>query len=278
MRLQPLSSKLLIFLLLLAPVSAYAEREDVYDPIEPVNRAIFSFNEFVDEWVLEPAARGYRYVTPEPVRRGFRNFFEHIQYPRYLIADLIQLKFQQAAVHTGRFVLNTTLGLGGFIDASERIFQIDHHEEDIGAAFGYWGVPSGAYLVLPVFGPSNVRDFFGGIGDRAADPIFWASFAEGLSWEEDVAISWGGSALEAVTIRESLIEAIDAGKEASLDYYAFVRRSYAQQRAGVIYDGAPPGRDEFGEELEIDDDLEFGEEELEEEISEEMEDRPGIAY
>ncbi|MCB0343701.1 MAG: VacJ family lipoprotein [Bdellovibrionales bacterium] len=251
----PRPAKFVLLLLLLAPIQIQAE--EVYDPLESVNRAIFSFNDFVDTWVLEPAAYGYRWVTTPAIRTGVRNFFINIQYPRYLISDLIQLKFDQAAVHTGRFVLNTTVGFGGVIDAADKMFEIKHHEEDIGVALGYWGVPSGAYLVLPIFGPSNVRDLFGRVGDRVSDPVFWLSYWDELSWEQQLAVSWGKSAVEAVTIRESLIEAVDAAKEASLDYYTFVRKSYAQQREGLIYDGHPPGVDEFGDDLEFEDDLDF---------------------
>ncbi len=250
-----LRATLFLALLILAPIQTKAE--EVYDPLEPINRAVFTFNDYIDRWILEPVALGYREITTPGIRKGISNFFTHIQYPRYLISDLLQLKFEQAAIHTGRFVLNTTAGLGGFIDAADELFKIEHHEEDIGGALGYWGVPPGAYLVLPIFGPSNVRDLVGRVGDRASDPVFWMGYWDELTWEQQLAFSWGKSALEAVSIRESLVEAIDAAKEASLDYYTFVRKSYAQQRVGLIYDGQPPGLDEFGDELEFEDDMEF---------------------
>ncbi|MCB0359487.1 MAG: VacJ family lipoprotein, partial [Bdellovibrionales bacterium] len=103
--------------------------EDVYDPFEPVNRGIFWFNDQVDIYVLEPLARGYRYITPEFFRDGVGNFFRNLSYPQYLVSDLVQLKVSQAGEHTARFLINTTIGVGGAWDAADDIFDLEHHEE-----------------------------------------------------------------------------------------------------------------------------------------------------
>ena len=212
------------------------------DPIEPVNRKIFWFNNKFDEYIFEPVAEAYHYVMPSTARKGVTNFFRNLQYPVYLVSDLMQLKFGQAGTHTSRFLINTTIGVAGFIDVAKEL-DLEHHPEDIGSALGYWGIGPGPYLVLPFFGPSNGRDLIGLGGDTALSPLVWGPFViDDSEW-----IFLGLNVLDKVNLRARLLEAVKAGKESSMDYYTFVRTTYHQLRQNTIYDNNPP---EDEEELE----------------------------
>jgi phospholipid-binding lipoprotein MlaA len=206
------------------------------DPIEPVNRKIFWFNNKVDEYVLEPVAQGYHGITPKPIRNGITNFFRNLNYPVYLVSDLIQGKFQQAGVHTSRFLINTTIGIAGFIDIANDQFDMEHHPEDIGSALGYWGIGPGPYLILPFLGPSNGRDLIGWGGDNLLYPLNYAPYLiEDGEW-----IFVGMNVVDKINLRSRLLEAVKAGRESSLDYYTFVRSTYHQLRQNIIYDNNPP--------------------------------------
>jgi len=204
--------------------------KDENDPIEPVNRAIFSFNNTLDEYILEPVAKGYDYVLPTPVKTGVNNFFENLGWPLYFVSDVLQLKFTQAAEHTGRFLINTTAGVGGLIDVAKEV-GLERHYEDIGTAVGDWGVGEGMYVMLPFFGPSNVRDGLSRIPQVFLNPIYYIN---------NPPVTTGLFVTNVVDTRRTLIDAIDAGKKGSLDYYAFVRNSYRQNRLALIYDGKIP--------------------------------------
>ena len=225
-----------------APVaveSAAAEDEEVwlpeqaYDPLEEMNRGIFWFNDKLDVYVAEPIARGYDRIVPDLVRIGLGNFFENVGYPSYLLSDLVQLKFTQAGEHTGRFLINTTIGLFGFLDIAED-FGLPRHREDFGSALAYHGVPGGPYLMLPLLGPSNVRDGIGRIVDTLVHPFSILTYADaGLS----LPVTTGAFALELVHTRAGLIEAVETAKESSPDYYLFVQSAYYQYRDGIVSDG-----------------------------------------
>jgi len=207
--------------------TAVETTEDDGDPIEPVNRAIFSFNDTIDEYILEPVAIGYDYVLPAPAKVGVSNFFDNLHGPLYIISSLLQLKITQTGEQTGRFLINTTAGIGGLIDVAKHV-GLPHHQEDLGTFLGYWGVGSGPYIVLPFIGPSNVRDTFTRVGDRFLNPMYYV---------DNVPVSIGATALEVIDTRRQLLDAVDAGKKGSLDYYLFVRNSYRQRRESLINDG-----------------------------------------
>lgn len=155
---------------ILAPcLSSKAEVEEPYDPLEDFNRAIFSFNDTLDVHLLEPVARAYRDYTPDPMRTGIGNFFLNLRYPSYLVSDVVQGKFDQVLEHTGRFLINSTVGVVGLIDVAKD-WGLPDHDEDFGIALAYHGVPSGPYLVIPVVGPSSVRDGVGRVVDAFLDP------------------------------------------------------------------------------------------------------------
>lgn len=146
--------------------------DDPDDPFESYNRAMFSFNDNVDQYVLKPVAKGYQYIAPTPVQKGVSNFFSNLDDVLVLVNDLFQFKFGQAASDTGRILINSTLGLLGLIDWASDL-GLDKNNEDFGQTLGYWGVPSGPYFVLPFLGPSTIRDTSGLVVDTVYfDPIY----------------------------------------------------------------------------------------------------------
>ncbi|MEK0085581.1 VacJ family lipoprotein [Benzoatithermus flavus] len=226
----------------LAPSAKVRAQETVWDPIEPVNRAVFGFNMLADEWVLEPVARGYRYVAPEPVRRSVGNFLANLRSPVIFVNDLLQGERERAGITLGRLMINTTLGVFGLFDAASTFGYLPH-DEDLGQTLGVWGAPPGPYIMLPLLGPSNVRDAFGRVGDWAIDPL------NNCCIDTDERLGrLGGSA---ISEREANIEVIDDLKRNSLDFYATVRTIYAQRRAADIRNGAapPPGGQENYEDI-----------------------------
>ena len=231
---------LLYFVMLAVPLCAVAE--EIYDPLESVNRKIFWFNDKFDGYLLEPVARVYDKITPQLVQNGVDNVFENLSYPRYLLSDLVQFKFGQALSHTGRFVINTTVGIAGIIDVAENV-GLEKHKEDFGITLAYHGVPPGPYLVLPFLGPSNLRDFVGRGVDYLVTPQYLLTYAD-MHWQEEWAIAGGITALDFVRTRVDLFEAVDAGKEAALDLYLFTQSAYYQYRKGVLYDGEVPEEEE----------------------------------
>lgn len=241
----------------------YDDEEEVSDPLEGWNRGVFWFNDHLDMYLLEPIADGYDYIMPEPVQTGVVNVFDNLAYPKYLVSSVFQLKFEQAAEHTGRFLINSTLGLAGIFDVAKH-FGLEKHSEDFGTALGYHGVGPGPYLVLPILGPSNFRDGFGRIVDGFLNPVPWIA-AETSDGSDAAAITLGVTALDAVQTRADLDEAIEAAKEASLDYYLFVQSAYYQNRKALINDkqvekdeseGGDPADDPFAEDEAFDEMLE----------------------
>lgn len=224
---------------LFSPI-AYAETAS--DPIEPVNRGIFWFNERVDQNVFGPVAHGYDYVMPDDAQVGVTNFFKNLRYPTYLLSDLLQAKFEQALDHTGRFLINTTVGLLGFIDVAKDVGLPDK-EEDFGLAFASWGVGPGPYIVLPFLGPSNLRDTVGLVFDTITNPVYLVSYTNASS-DSQFWIQTGATALKSVQWRVNLDDAIRMGREGSLDYYNFVQSSYYQYRTGQI-NGANPSEEQM---------------------------------
>lgn len=223
-----------------------AEAQTVADPFEPVNRAIFSFNQHADRYVLEPTARAYRSVAPTSVRRSVSNFLANLRSPIIFANDLLQGERERAGNTLGRFMINSTLGVFGLFDAA-KAFGYQAHWEDFGQTLGVYGVGDGPYLMLPLLGPSNLRDTVGRVGDLFLDP--WPQCCLDLSEQ----LIRRGS--EAISEREANIEVIDDLKASSIDLYATLRTIYAQKRAADIRNGAPAADQEsydaiFQEEFE----------------------------
>lgn len=201
------------------------------DPFEPFNRAMYSFNETLDRYVMKPVATGYRAVTPRPVQRGVANFFGNLREPAVMINNALQGKFRHAASDLGRFLTNTTLGVFGLFDVATRL-GLERNNEDFGQTLGVWGAGEGPFLVLPFFGPSNFRDGIGLYADHQMYPP---------AHLRDSSTRWQLYAIEAVDVRARLLDAGDILEQAAgEDPYVFVREAYRQRRRALITDGAEP--------------------------------------
>ncbi len=207
-----------------------ATNGDPRDPLEPLNRGIYKFNDAVDRAVMKPVATGYKEVLPQPVRTGVGNFFSNLDDVVVLFNDLLQFKFGQAASDFGRLVWNTTVGILGLIDVATPM-DMPKHNEDFGQTLGRWGAGNGPYLVLPLLGSSNLRDTVGLIVDYRVDPVYQ---------QDNVADRNTAMVLRAIHKRSVLLGAEDVLQEAALDPYTFVRDSYLDRRRNLIYDGKPP--------------------------------------
>jgi len=212
------------------------------DPLEGINRGIYKFNDVADRYAMKPVAKAYKAVAPTPVRTGISNFFSNLGTLTTVVNDLLQLKFAQAFSDAGRFVINTTFGIAGFIDVAS-MDNVPKHQEDFGQTLGYWGVGSGAYLVLPILGPSTVRDAGGLVVDTVtSDPIQYLHNIGQVRTYNQVRL------VQLVDRRTQLLDATDLVDNASIDPYAFMRDAYLQRRASLIQDGLVPQdllQDEF---------------------------------
>lgn len=224
--------RLALIFLLSFPFSALADDLEVSDPIEPVNRGIFWFNDKLDVYFMEPVAEGYDYVVPDPVQRGVGNFFKNLEYPATLLSNLVQLNFTAAGRDTGRFLINTTLGIGGIFDVATEM-GLERRKQDFGVALAKLGVPAGPYLVLPIFGPSNVRDGVGRIVDGLAHPFSYFYYADAPAGVSDK-VNYIGRGIDGIDTRAGLLDAVKGAKESSLDYYLFMQGAYYQYRQGLI--------------------------------------------
>lgn len=211
-----------------ADPEAVAEFRATNDPLEPLNRGMYFVNDGLDTLVLRPAAEIYRiFVAPE-VREAIRNVLANLRTPVILVNDVLQGETDRAGVTLGRFVINTTVGVGGIWDRA-RDFGLLGHTEDFGQTLAVWGVPEGPYLFIPVLGPSNPRDLAGAGVDIATNPLTWISGNETV---DAVLITRTG--LTALDTREGLIEPLDALRQGSLDPYAALRSAYRQRREREI--------------------------------------------
>ncbi|MEM6902528.1 MAG: VacJ family lipoprotein [Pseudomonadota bacterium] len=250
--------KLAVLSLLLVTLSACAStgnsvsEDGVYDPIQPFNRQVFAFNDAVDEIALEPAAELYRDTLPRDVRVGISNVLRNLRTPVIFGNQVLQGDLDGAGKALVRFVTNTLAGLGGLLDpAGENGFE--YEQEDFGQTLAVWGVGEGPYLVLPLLGPSNVRDTVGFIVDSLADPLSIIADNQHVGAEYTIATSGGF----AISERAKALAAIREIKDSSVDYYASLRNLYQQRRDGLIADGAPdiniPDFDDISEFDDFDD-------------------------
>jgi phospholipid-binding lipoprotein MlaA len=189
------------------------------DPFEPANRVIFKFNDGIDRFVAVPVAKGYQKVTPQPLRTAVSNFFSNLGDLTNAANNLLQLKITDATEDFVRFAFNSTFGLGGLLDWATPAGLPKHHQ-DFGLTLGHWGVPSGPYLVLPLFGPSTVRDSMGLIVDVKFNPLNYI----------EPAVRNPLYVLQFVSVRSDLLGASSLLEQAALDKYSFVRDAYTQQR------------------------------------------------
>jgi phospholipid-binding lipoprotein MlaA len=201
------------------------------DPLEPLNRKVYGFNEAVDKAVTKPLAKGYRAVVPIPLRGGITNIFGNFSDVTTAINDLFQLKMPRAASDFGRVAINSTLGILGLFDVASRI-GLEKHDEDFGQTLGYWGMGPGPYLVLPFLGPSDARDAVGLVGDYFTDPEFYL-----VTHTPETYIVFG---TRVINLRANLLSVEELFNQAALDRYSFLRDAYLQRRRNQIYDGNPP--------------------------------------
>ena len=220
------------------------------DPFEPLNRKMFLFNDNLDKAILKPVAKTYKTITPEPVDKGITNFFSNLGDVIVIANDLLQFKFQQAASDTGRLLVNTTVGLLGFVDIATDI-GLPKHNEDFGQTLGYWGLNDGPYLVLPFLGPSSLRDTIGLSADIFLDPISYYTRTSGNTSANRAVRATKG--VEIVDKRADLIELEGVLEEAALDKYTYYREAYLQRRNYLVNDGNMPTNTEDVEALFSDD-------------------------
>ncbi|MCC9620273.1 VacJ family lipoprotein [Thalassospira sp. MA62] len=205
-----------------------------YDPIEPVNRVVHGVNGAVDIMVLYPAASWYRDIAPEPVKTSVASFVRNLGEPINSFNALLQGDPDQAAASIQRFIMNTTIGLLGFNDVASD-FGIPYRKEDFGQTLAHYGVGAGPYIVLPLLGPSNLRDTGGIAVDYFANPMTWA--ADNSDSAE--AFYWGSLGVTAVHTRYATLDQLNEIQKSSIDYYAALRSLYRQQRNTLIRNGAP---------------------------------------
>ncbi|MEM9173189.1 MAG: VacJ family lipoprotein, partial [Pseudomonadota bacterium] len=204
------------------------------DSLEGFNRAVFSFNAGVDKVLVKPLAKGYRWITPDPLERGINNMFSNLAYPTVIVNNLLQGKPLTALQDTGRFLVNSTLGIAGFIDVAQHM-GMPEHNEDFDQTLAVWGVPSGPYIVLPFLGPSTLR---GTLGNAADQYLHVRSYLDNPDLETGLIV------LQIINIRANLLP-LDEQINASNDPYIFMREAYLQNRNFNYYDGDPPLDEDF---------------------------------
>ncbi len=212
-----------------------AEFRQINDPFEPTNRALFAVHEAVDKAVFQPVAEAYRDVLPQPLRTGIRNALGNLRAPVILANDLLQGNITRARITLARFMVNSTLGLGGILDVS-RDWGVPGHSEDFGQTLAVWGAGEWFYIFIPLLGPSSPRDIAGQGVDFLFNPGFW--LGQGILVD---AAGWTRLGLTVVDTREALLEPIDQLRATSLDPYSTIRSAYRQRRAFEIQN-----REEFG--------------------------------
>ncbi len=232
-----LKASVLVCLALSVAACATANKSDPRDPWEGWNRGVQSFNDGLDDYFMKPIAKGYQKVTPEFVDRGVTNFFSNVEDIAVVINDLLQFKLMQTGQDTGRFLVNTVMGLGGLVDVASKL-DLPKHNEDLDQTLAVWGLPSGPYFVVPLVGPSTPRGVFGLAGDTAVNP---------LNWIVPATVPYSTGALHTIDTRADLLSATKIVDEASVDRYEFIRNAYFQDRNYKIYDGNPPPSSEEAE-------------------------------
>jgi len=230
----------LCVLILAATLSGCATLGDnPRDPLEPLNRAMFSFNDAMDEAVMKPVAKGYRFVLPGFVRTGVSNFFSNVDDVWVSINQVLQGKFLDGLGDFGRFLFNSTVGIAGLFDFASEV-GLPKHSEDFGQTLAWWGVGGGPYVVLPILGPSTVRDGLAFLVDTQVDPVWRINNIPVRN--TSVVIRFTGR-------RAELLDVSNVLEQAALDRYALLRDAWLQRRRSLIYDGDPPREKE-----EFDDD------------------------
>lgn len=225
-----LRAALLLLALAVAGCASAPGRTTNEDPLQGFNRSMYKFNDTLDKAALKPVAKGYRKVIPQPVRSGVGNVLSNLDNPATFLNQFLQGKFWLGLKDTGRFLLNSTLGVAGIFDVATPL-GLEKHDEDFGQTLAVWGVPAGPYLTLPLFGPSNVRDAPSRVIDWFTSPLQYTD----LPWEWD----WAQRIVGPIHTRSELLP-LDPTIQRAYDPYAFIRDAWVQQREFNIFDGNPP--------------------------------------
>lgn len=213
------------------------------DPWEGWNRGTQDFNDNLDKAILKPLAKGYAWITPKFVNDGVTNFFSNMNDIGVTVNDLLQFKMLQGGMDASRFLINTTAGVGGFIDVAKMI-DLPKHNEDFGQTLGAWGVPSGNYLVMPFLGSSSPREVAGAVGDALFNPLTYTFvFAGGGAAVS--AVNAGAKTVDVTDTRADLIPTEKIVDEASVDRYSFIKNAYQQRREYLLHDGNVPEQEEL---------------------------------
>lgn len=216
---------------------AHSPPSDPWDPLEPVNRFNYKVNDKADTYVVRPAAKGYDKVVPDRVQASISNFFDNASQPVTMVNSLLQLKWGKFNQSLGRFMINTTAGVGGLFDVAGKL-DVPHPDEDFGQTLGYWGLGPGMYVYLPLLGPSDGRDLFGKVGDQFANPINYLNEFDAID-DDYPWVPYTLRAIEGLNLRASLL-GFDSTLEQQFDPYAFVRSYYLENRRKQVYDGNVP--------------------------------------
>ena len=205
----------------------YADEES--DPWQGMNRGVYGFNDALDKSILEPVATAYVDHVPEGIRNSITNFFDNLGYLNVILNDFLQGKFTQGGEDIGRFIVNSTLGIGGLFDLAGPL-GMPAHEEDFGQTLAVWGSEEGAYMVLPLLGPNSVRD----APDLAVSAVTNVTFLAGTTF------FWPFTVVDVINTRANLLPATRLRDQSALDPYVFTREAYRQRREYLIFDGDPP--------------------------------------
>lgn len=205
------------------------------DPLEPLNRQIFAFNLRADQYVMRPVTKAYRAVTTPDFRKGVRTFFANLHTPVTVVNDILQLNLPEAGKELSRFTINSTLGFFGIFDVADRL-GIAPQAQSFGNTLGVWGSPPGPFLMLPLLGPSDVRDLIGMGADIAFDPLTYAAVTHDRRTMASILVSM--DILEALAKYENSLDLLDDARKNSLDYYAYTRSMYQQYRRAAVDEAA----------------------------------------
>jgi phospholipid-binding lipoprotein MlaA len=206
---------------------------DEFDPLSGYNRVMTAFNDLLFSGVVIPVAKGYAFILPEGVRRGVSRFFDNLYFPIRFTNNLLQLKIGNAGEEAARFAINTTLGVAGFFDPAKTWFQLEPHPEDFGQTLGYYGVGGGFHIVLPVFGPSNLRDTLSLLPDFYADPINYWHY-RGYNLFSNLEQSYAVQSYKILNESSLTYEQYESLKKDAVDLYPFLKNIYEQSRQKAI--------------------------------------------
>ncbi len=203
------------------------------DPLSGYNRAMTSFNDYFYTNILSPIAKVYKAILPRPLRKGIYNLYDNLLYPMRLFNNLLQLKFKNSFLETQRFLINSTIGIGGLMDIANDRFHIKQHQEDFGQTLGFYGIESGFYIVWPLLGPSNIRDSFGLIVDAVINPLSYME-NRGYNLFDSSSESIGVKALDIVDYSSLHVGEYEKLKRDAVNLYPFLKNIYEQRRKQEI--------------------------------------------